>query len=215
VAKANNHSGGERSRARIVVLDLDLAAGDMGQLAGAILSAIKPPLPVAPALPTAPPKALPYHQNGDQPGLFDQQIEAEEQEELRQQHEVPVAPAKPQNGSKKRGKLRTPVILSDLEFTSGSKPLDAYIAEQAPTEHSKRYLAITHWLKEYRSIAEVGADHIYTCYRYLSLSVPDDVLSIFRALKKQGWVEATSERGTFRINHIGEKQLLNAVKNKE
>ncbi len=212
MAKANNQPGDERSRGRIVVLDFDLAQGEISQLAGAIVSALKPPLQVVQALPPAAPKSLSHQSNGEQRELFDHQDQAKVDDALQEAEVVPAL--KPQNASRNKGKLRTPVILPDLEFTSGDKSLEAYVTEQAPSEHSKRYLVITQWLKLYRGVNEVGADHIYTCYRYLGLSVPDDVLSTFRALKKQGWVEA-AERGTFRINHIGEKQLINAAKNKE
>ena len=53
----------------------------------------------------------------------------EAQDLQHQQNETCVAAAKPQNGSKKRGKLRTPVIIPELEFTNGEKSLDAYVAE--------------------------------------------------------------------------------------
>ena len=123
-----------------------------------------------------------------------------------------ISAAKPHNGAKRKHK--TPSIISELEFISGVKPFKEYIEEQTPKDHSKRYLAITQWLKEYRGIAEVGADHVYTCYRFLSMAVPNDILSVFRALKKQGWVETGSEPGLFKINHIGENKLTPA-KNKE
>lgn len=207
MAKANNQSGGERSRARIVVLDLDLAAGDMNQLAGAILSAIKPPLQVVTALPSAPPKPLTYQQNGDQPGLFDQQIEAEEQQELPSQHDTPVATGKPTNGVRKKKRLRTPQPL-DLDLVTGDKPFKDYHDEIGPKNDSRRYLVIAQWLKVYRGITEIGADHVYTCYRTMSMQVPQDVLSVFRGLKQQGWVESGSARGLFKINHIGENHLM-------
>lgn len=207
MAKANNQSGGERSRARIVVLDFDLAGGDMNQLAGAILSAIKPPLPVVTALPAAPPKARPCQQNGNQASLLEQQIQAEEQKELPPQYDTPVAGVNPTNGVRKKKRLRTPKPLH-LDLVSGDKPFKDYHDQIGPKSDSRRYLVIAQWLKVYRGITEIGADHVYTCYRRMSRQVPGDVLSVFRGLKKQGWVETGSAPGLFKINHIGENQLV-------
>lgn len=123
---------------------------------------------------------------------------------------APSPPAsKPQNGAAKK-KLRTPQLVSGLEFTSGRKPLTDYVKEIDPKEHSKRYLAIVFWLRQYRDISEVSGDHIYTCYRALGLNVPKDVGSVLRALKSQEWLERGSKDGLYKITHIGENQLTKA-----
>jgi len=110
-----------------------------------------------------------------------------------------------QNGKKK---LRTPKLVSNLEFTSGDMPLKQFWNEHGdPTQDSKRYLVVAQWLKRYRSIEEVGADHVYTAYRAMNLTIPSDVLSVFRSLKRQAWVEAGSKKGSFRITHVGENRL--------
>lgn len=210
MAKTNNQSGGERSRGRIVVLDFDLAQGEISQLAGAIVSALKPPVQVVQALPPAPPKALPFRHNGDQAGLFDHQTEADDQQQELppEHHDAPVAAAQPAtNGVRKKKRLRTPQPL-DLDLVSGEKPFKDYYDEIGPKNDSRRYLVVAQWLKAYRGIAEIGADHVYTCYRTLGMQVPEDVLSVFRGLKKQGWVESGSAAGLFKINHIGENHLL-------
>jgi hypothetical protein len=99
-------------------------------------------------------------------------------------------------------------LVPELEFNNGDKSLKQYWDEQGdPKEESKRYLVIAQWLKLYRTIEEVGADHVYSAYRAMNLNVPKDVLSVFRSLKKQAWVEPGSKRGRFRITHIGENQL--------
>ena len=54
-------------------------------------------------------------------------------------------------------------------------------------------------------------NHIYTCYRFLNMNnLPEDVLSIFRSLKKGAWVVAGSEAGMFKITHVGENKLAQA-----
>lgn len=203
--KKSNPESFERSRVRFIMVDFEGTSSDLQQLSQTLANAVKAPQSVVAGLP--PPQnrhtsALPPSQPLEQPGLFDE-AEADEQEE-----ELAAPAPRPQNGTKKKPKVRTPVVLNDLNLTDGDKPFEKYIEEQAPKKHSKRYLVIAQWLKEYRNIAEVGADHVYTCYRHLGLSVPDDVLSVFRGMKKQGWVTDGTEPGTFKINHIGEKQLI-------
>lgn len=116
---------------------------------------------------------------------------------------APKAPSKPSAPKK----LRTPNLISDLDFDSGPKSFKAYIDEIQPTGHHLRYLAITQWFKEYRQILEIGADHVFTCYRFLNLPVPADMTMAFRQLKGKQWVEAGEARAHYKITHIGLNQL--------
>ncbi len=209
MAKSNPQSN-ERSRVRVIVVDFDGSSNDLHQLAGAIANAVKPPQPVVLTLPApAAQPALTHRLNGEQPGLFDQHADAGEIEHVQSDAE-PVA-IKPTDGARKKRRLRTPVAI-DLDLTTGPKPFKEYFEEMAPKSDSRRYLVIAQWLKEYRSIAEIGADHVYTCYRFVGMSVPEDLLRVFRGLKKQAWVDSGSGPGLFKINHIGENHL---TKNKE
>jgi hypothetical protein len=79
-------------------------------------------------------------------------------------------------------------------------------------DHGRRYLGITQWFKEHRQTPEIGADHIYTCYKFLGLPVPEDVTVAFRNLKQSGAVAKGSARGLYRITHIGENMLTEARK---
>jgi hypothetical protein len=210
----------ERTRMRFVLLDLDGTTNDIQTLAQSIVQAVKSNQPImAPARPV---QALPptAPTNGVKPTvvaptLFDGVNEEDEPEAEGVEVVVPTAPPTlqngsngPKNGSKK--KMRTPQLVSTLEFTSGEKTLTDYLNEVKPGGNSKRYLAITQWLHKYRGIAEVSGDHIYTAFRFLEMNVPKDVLSVFRALKAQEWVEPGKETGTFKVTHIGENQLNKA-----
>jgi hypothetical protein len=206
VGSKNNNSTGERCRARFMLVDFDGSSQDLQQIALTFAHAVKATQPAAggPAAMASAHEVTPVRvpKNTDTPSEVVGAISPEA--------DVPdlgmaVALTKPHNGAKR--KYRTPSVVSELEFNDGSKSLKAYIDEQAPKDHSKRYLAIAQWLKVYRNILEVGADHVYSCYRFLGLMVPDNVLSVFHGLKKQAWVEAGSSRGFFKITHIGENQL--------
>jgi hypothetical protein len=207
MAAKTNQTSPERSRVRFIMVDFDGTSSDMHQLAQTFAAAVKAPtqnfVMMSPANRNGmtPPIQLaeaPLNGSGDAP-------ETPSDEEVVQLLTPPPA-LKPQGNPGKR-KLRTPVMVSALEFTGGPVPFKAYCEDQAPEEHSKRYLVCAQWLKEYRNIVEVSADHIYTCYRAVGMNVPADVLCTLRGLKKQGWVQNGSKRGLFRITHVGEGQL--------
>ena len=208
--KGNNNQPGERSRARLFFAEVEGSTTEIQQLIQSFANATRSPqqvliypqpLPAAPAAPALPPAAAP----APQPGLFDEVPVAEPEAGAAA---APASPPKPSNGTKK--KLRTPQLVSDLEFADGPKSLADFIKEIDPKEHSKRYLAIAYWLRQYRNLSEVGGDHIYTCYRALGLNVPKDVGSILRALKSQEWLEPGTKAGFYKVTHIGENQLTKA-----
>jgi len=198
VAKGHPPSG-ERSKVRVVMVEFEGPSGDLHQLTQTLANAVRPQpvimqAPATPALPPAPP------QNGAQPDLF-QHVDAATAPAVEEQ---PPAP-KPPNGAPR--KLRTPNLISDLDFDGGPKSFKAYIDEINPSGHHARYLAITQWFKEYRQVPEIGADHVFTCYRYLNLPVPADMTLAFRQLKAKQWVEAGEARAHYKITHIGLNQL--------
>lgn len=201
----SNNSPGEKSRFRFILVEGEVTTGEIQQFAQTFAAAVRAPqLPARPQFPSHA-ASLPAAKLPADASLFDDVME----EEAVEAAPAPTPAAKPSNGAKK--KLRTPQPVPGLEFTSGAKPLKEYLDGQQADGDAKRYLAITWWLREYRSIAEVGADHIYSCYRALGWNVPNDVLSVFRNLKRQAWVEKGTEQGMYKINHIGEGQLNKAA----
>ncbi len=97
---------------------------------------------------------------------------------------------------------RTPTILN-IDLNAGSTPLKAFIAQKNPDTESKKYLVVAAWLKEELKIDAITTDHIYTCFRWMSWNVPDDVGSPLRGMKKQGWFRGGDAKGTFEITHVG------------
>lgn len=204
MASRANVTLGDKNRFRVLLIEGDVLPGELEVFAQAIAAAIRPtpPSPMSPrTVPAAIPASKPVFVA---PNSFADDVP---QTELEIEQESP--PTKPQNGPVKK-KLRTPKLVSDLEFTSGEKPLVDFMKEHDPKGHSKRYLAIVYWLKNYRNINEASADHIYTCYRALGLNVPKDVGSVLRGLKSQEWPEKGSDDGFYKITHIGENQLAMA-----
>ena len=212
--KGNNNQSAERSRVRVIIAEAEGTSAEIQQLIVSVATALRPqqvvvypqqfPAAANPAALNGTPKLA------ERANLFDDFPDAESvpvPAEVVPPTVVTPSP-KPQNGTKRKYRSLSPI--PGLEFTSGAKPLKGYIDEQAPEEHSKRYLAILFWLREYRSIAESGGNHIFSCYKALNLNPPDDALSIFRSLKKQGWVMTGSKPGLFKLHSIGEGQLKKA-----
>jgi hypothetical protein len=110
---------------------------------------------------------------------------------------------------KKQRSFKTPQIL-DIETQNGAMPLKTFCEEKKATTgtDARKYLVIAAWLKEYRNLPDVGADHIYTCYRAMGWHPPKDVSLPFRNMKSQnGWFGSGQERGTYAINHVGLAQV--------
>lgn len=102
----------------------------------------------------------------------------------------------------------TPEVL-DLDIESGPMPLREFVNSKNPTTDPKRFLTIAYWFKEYRQTPIVTAAHIYTCYRLLDWSTPDDIGQPLRDLKNKRKVfNKGPADGEYEINLIG----LNEVK---
>lgn len=121
-----------------------------------------------------------------------------------------LAPSAPKKKSGTARQFRTPKPV-DIDLTSGDTPLKAFLEEKDPDGDIKRYLAITYWLKKYRDIEEVSADHIYTGYRHMGSGwqVPADSAAPFRYMKRKqyGWIKGGSKNGLYIINHLGENVI--------
>lgn len=130
-SKGNNSPPPERSRVRFMLVDFDGSSADLQQLAHTFASAVKMPQPIImtapPALPgvATPPTstiANPPQQNGHTP-LFDG-IHPTEPDGAAP--EVIIPPASKSQGAAKR-KLKTPSIISDLEFNDGPNKVDPIV----------------------------------------------------------------------------------------
>ncbi len=117
------------------------------------------------------------------------------------------------NGTKKTGaarQYRTPKVLN-IELSDGEVPLKRFLEDKNPDGDIKRYLAIAFWLKKYRNIPEISADHTYTCYRHMGTGwpFPSDPTAAFRTMKRKnyGWMTSGAGKGTYSINHIGENEV--------
>jgi hypothetical protein len=188
------------ARFRITIVEGEGNTVGLQQIAQTIANANRTFIQYAP-----PPLSLPaVAWNGSQQGSA-----ADSQPVIDLADQVISARTPPKKAPSIAAKRRSPTPnVIDLDLVHGKLPFVAYYHQKNPgTNHSKRYLVIAAWLKEYRQLTEITDDHVYTCYRMLNLNTVDDVGSVFRNCKKRGWFYTGSKRGAFAITHVGLNQV--------
>ena len=190
MAKNNKNGGG--SKVRFIMLEADIADGDFSQITTAISNALKPQGVRHTAVLTT---GTDIHR--DEPVDIDASID----------HDEPGAePApRPRANRTRKPSYRTPEVVTDLDL-KGEVPFEKFAKEKAPKSDLKRHLVAACWLKSYRNILTISADHAYTCYKQASWSTGIlDFSQPFRDLDRQGLGKAKA--GAFTINHIGEDKV--------
>jgi hypothetical protein len=97
-------------------------------------------------------------------------------------------------------------IDNNIEIAGGNFPLTDFIAQKNPSNHAERYLVLASWLKDQCQRPVVSIDQIYTCYKLLDWSTPDDIGGVFRKLKRQGCF-SSPEDGSFSLTNVGENHV--------
>jgi hypothetical protein len=202
--KVGNRGDNGNTRIRFILLEADGNAADLQQIAQVITNAVRPTTTVIQQV-MAPPVSPALTGNVTPQGNGDD-VEFQPSVEIVDEGDsVTTSINKRQNRPKAR-RYPMPSVL-DLDLSTGETPFVQYFQQKNPEDHSKRYLVIAAWLKEFRQVDEINDDHIYTCYRTLSLNTVADIGSVFRGCKKQGWFNPGSQRGWFAINHVGLNQV--------
>jgi hypothetical protein len=175
------------SRIRFVMVDAEIADGDITSITTAITNALRGPTPTVVKRIAAPAT------NGQA-----EPVEADLVEETDEELDaVDVTPAAPRQKTPRKAAPKPSVI--ELDITS-DPPLSSLTD---PKSNHRRYLGIAAWLHDHRKIEAVTSDHIYTCYRHLGW--PTDILDFAQPLRelKHKQYFATPERGKYAINQLG------------
>lgn len=154
MAKGASSKSGS-SRIRFVMLEADIADGDLAQITHAIQNALRPAQAAQqPRLISAGSSANSHEDEGmDDPDLGGGDfIEVE-------------APAPKRRSSKPRV-AKTPTVLNDIDFKS-EPALEDFAAEFDIKTDVDRYLCVALWFREARAVDGVTVDHIYTAFRLL------------------------------------------------
>jgi hypothetical protein len=120
------------------------------------------------------------------------------------------------NGNRKRtNSVKSPQVL-DLDLKQGKISLTDFLSKHAVDQVNKRYLLIAYWLKHHAEIEEVTMDHIHTGYRHMGWQTPKAAAQPLRDMKsKLGWFHKGESKGCYKINHVGENEVMNIMKENE
>lgn len=178
------------SRIRFIMVEAEIADGELGQITAAIQNALRPATVIAPRA-TPQLTAAPASVNGD--------LVVDEPDETEELETVPRATASKPRRSRKP---TTPEVL-DVDMTSDVS-LENFVSKHPVESEPDKNLVIAAWFREHRNTDTVKASHIYTAYRQLKWPAGfDDFTWPLRYLKKEQYVVGGSARGEYSINRLG------------
>jgi hypothetical protein len=187
------------SKIRFIMLEADLADGDMTQITQAISQAMRQgapiarqPVSIAARSAVTPAAGAARDDNGDEPVAETDADEPQETEE--------AAASRPRASRK----FPAPKVMADLDLNAGDPPFEKFaMAKGNPTKHAKRYLLSAYWLKEKLGIGSVDMNHIYTCYKKMGWNTNiRDFSQPLRDLARNN-TNGELKDGSFTINLIG------------
>jgi hypothetical protein len=182
------------SRIRFIMLEAEIAEGDLGQITAAIQNALKPNAMVVQRQVAGTPASLPNSSPNIEAAAEVEPIDEYDDEQ------PDAEPPRPARETRPR-KPTVPKVL-ELDLTSGVS-FEAFANAHPPKNDVERNLVVLAWFKEHRSDEPVTANHVYTCYRAIKWpSGIDDFSWPLRSLKKEQLVTSAG-RGQYAINHLG------------
>lgn len=192
MARSSSKSGGGTSRIRFVMLDAEIAEGDVAAVTQATKNALRAPAATTIVKRLAAPAA---HLNGA--------TDASEQPDVGEEAVIEeTAPVEALSEPSKQKAPRKPAPKPNvIEIDVASEPALSSLGD--PGSNHRRYLAIAAWLHDQRKIEVINADHIYTCYRHLGwpIDIPDFAQPLRELKHKQ--LFTSPERGKYAINQLG------------
>jgi hypothetical protein len=190
MARASAAKAGGTSHIRVVMIEADLAEGELPQLIPALQNALRSSSPPIQRLPSPAPKTAPRAADAPQGEL--------DLDQPQQDSEFVDAVAEALRPRAARKAAPKPNVIQ-IDIAS-EPPLSSLVD---PKSNHRRYLAIAAWLHDHRTIEAITADHIYTCYRHLGW--PTDILDFAQPLRelKHKQYFTTPERGKYAINQLG------------
>lgn len=201
MAKASGKNSGS-ARIRFIMVEAELADGDIGQITQAIQNALRPSQTATQRIamgPSANGRTSVLEATDVEPD-FETDAEAETPEETSRVQRVRTGPRKPP---------ATPDVL-DIDLTTGTS-LQEFAEQAKPKSHPKRFLVVAAWFKEHRGTDAITASHVYTCYR--SLRWPTDISDFAAPLRslKHDKLFSSPEKGRYAINHLGLQQVQEMI----
>ncbi len=184
------------SKIRFIMLEADLADGDLTQITNAISNALRPNGTTRSLTATRVASQLPSNSAETESPVEDLDAGADVEAENETVGE--------ERGARRAAPRRypTPSVL-DVDLNSGDMPFETFAQGKQPQNVAKKHLLVAYWFKTYRDTLAITVDHAYTCYKKMGWSTNvKDFSQPFRDLSRQG--RGSVKDGNFTINHIGE-----------
>ena len=110
-------------------------------------------------------------------------------------------------------KRKNPQIVKDLNLLpNGKESLDDFMKRHKYGKSSLQInLLFVYYLKQILGVESVNQDYIYTCYRHMKLTIPNNLYSsISDTISKNGWIENISNLNvtTQGINEVEQKMAV-------
>ena len=117
------------------------------------------------------------------------------------------------SATKASPKRKNPQIVKDLNLIpNGKESLDDFMKRHKYGKSSPKInLLFVYYLKQILEIDIVGLDHVYTCYRNMKLTLPNDLhQTLLKTISRNGWLENISNLNvtTQGINEVEHKMAV-------
>jgi hypothetical protein len=177
----------------LIILEADIADGDLGAVTQAIQNALRPPAP-----PTL--KRIASSPAGQSAAAVAQADVEQDEDDIEEEDDVILMQATP----KAKGPRKPAATPKAIDIDMHADPsFEAFAAGKDAESNHKKFMIAAVWLQEHRGVNRITANHIYTCYRSIgwSIGIPDFSQPL-RDLKARDFL-TTPEKGKYEVNHLG------------
>jgi hypothetical protein len=137
----------------------------------------------------------------------------EDDNDVERVDEAAESEAKP---SLQRSAAKPPPLSNNLALNDEPMPLKTFLGTTSVTADSSdmdKVIAVATWMKEHRSLQEVGGGDFCTVCKIVGWTPPTDVTSPMRNLKRDAKMTSGTKSGKFVLTLVGENDFLRLKKN--
>jgi hypothetical protein len=192
MAKGSTARPGGPSKIRFIMVEAEIADGDLSQITLAIQNALRGSTPTNHRVAALPATKLAQH--------AEVALDAEDEMEAEIEPLVEKIIRAPKTSIARKPPAKPTVIAFDL---TSDVSLENFTSKLTVTSASKRFLAIAAWFHLHRSLDSITVNHVYTCYR--ALKWPSGIKDFSQPLRdlKFAQLVTSPEKAHYSINHLG------------
>ncbi len=111
--------------------------------------------------------------------------------------------SKKSSTKKGKGSSTSPTYLSDFDFMPpNNEALKEFVAKYDAKNNMEYNLVFIYYLQEILHVSDISANHIYSCYRHLSLRIPSFPQTLIDTKSRKGWID-TKNTNDLKITREG------------